>query len=218
MSVIDAARICVALDVPDLDRAVGLVRQLAPRGVRVFKVGLGLWCQYGPAAVQAVKDAGGEVFLDLKLHDIPHQVGLAARAVAGLGASLLTVHASGGAEMVGAAREAAPTTRILAVTVLTSLSAEPGEVARRAVLAFNAGAHGLVCSPLEVAEVRAAVGPGAYLVIPGIRPTGAATHDQQRVGTPAAALAAGADLLVVGRPITEAADPIAGLDAVLKDA
>ncbi len=212
---LDVTRIAVALDVDtlaDVDRLAGILR---PAGVTWFKVGLGLFCREGVRAVEAVQRHGGRVFLDLKLHDIPHQVGLAARAVSALGVELLTVHASGGAAMVAAAREHAGGAQVIAVTVLTSLEAPEGEVVRLAEAAVRAGADGIVCSPLEVAAVRVAV-PTAFLVTPGVRPPGAELGDQQRVATPSAALAAGADLLVVGRPITGARDPVAGLRAVLE--
>jgi orotidine-5'-phosphate decarboxylase len=160
---------------------------------------------------------GRDVFLDLKLHDIPHTVAGAARAVAELAPAYLTVHASGGVAMVRAAVDALPTTKVTGVTVLTSLSAEqlavigfadtPRDAVRRlAVLAVEGGARALVCSPLEVAHVRAEVGPDITLITPGVRPAGGATADQSRVGTPEQALSDGADLLVIGRPITGAAD------------
>ncbi|MDQ1698830.1 MAG: orotidine-5-phosphate decarboxylase, partial [Frankiaceae bacterium] len=178
-----------------------------------------LFCAEGPAAVEKVRAAADvELFLDLKLHDIPATVAGAARSLAPLRPWLLTVHASGGPAMIAAAAEAMPDTLIAAVTILTSLSAEdlgrlgiggtPDEaVTRLARLAVDAGARALVCSPREVALVRAAVGPGVVLVTPGVRPAGADVNDQVRVATPEQALADGADLLVIGRPITAAPDP-----------
>jgi orotidine-5'-phosphate decarboxylase len=166
------------------------------------------------------------VFLDLKLHDIPATVEGAARSAAATGAALLTVHASGGADMVAAAvRGAGPGTRVLAVTVLTSLDAAALEaiglagppdaaVVRLARLAVAAGAGGLVCSPHEVAQVRAAVGPGPLLVVPGVRPAGAAKGDQARVATPEDAVRAGADVIVIGRPLRDAPDPVAAARAI----
>jgi orotidine-5'-phosphate decarboxylase len=166
------------------------------------------------------------VFLDLKLHDIPNTVQGAARSAARSGAALLTVHAGGGADMIAAAvRGAGPKVRVLAVTVLTSLDgaaldaiglAGPPEAAvvRLARLAVAAGAGGLVCSPLEVAAVRAAVGPGPLLVVPGVRPAGAARGDQSRVATPEAAVRDGADVLVLGRPLRDAPDPAAAARAI----
>jgi orotidine-5'-phosphate decarboxylase len=212
------APIAVALDARDVETAARWSQAVSPH-VAVVKVGLQLFCRYGPAVVDAVRGGTGVgLFLDLKLHDIPATVAGAADAVAGLRPQFLTVHASGGAAMVRAAVDAAPDTAIAAITVLTSLDATdlqsiglagpPGEAARRlAALAVGAGARALVCSPQEVAAIRAEVGPDITLITPGVRPAGADTQDQARVATPAAALAAGADLLVVGRPITGADDP-----------
>ncbi|WP_242393983.1 orotidine-5'-phosphate decarboxylase [Anaeromyxobacter oryzisoli] len=212
-------RICAALDFPSLAAAEPFARRIAPH-VGLLKVGLELFVAEGPSVVKAVAALGRPVFLDLKLHDIPNTVEGAARSAAASGASLLTVHASGGAEMVRAAvRGAAGKVRILAVTVLTSLDgaaldaiglAGPPETAvvRLARLAVGAGAGGLVCSPHEVRAVRAAVGPGPLLVVPGVRPAGAAAGDQARVATPAEAVRAGADVIVVGRPLRDAADPV----------
>jgi orotidine-5'-phosphate decarboxylase len=213
-----AERICAALDFPSWEKAEPFARAVAP-AVGMLKVGLELFAAEGPAAVRAAAALGRPVFLDLKLHDIPNTVEGAARTAAASGAALLTVHASGGAEMVRAAvRGAGGRVRILAVTVLTSLDAEalravglegPPEsaVVRLARLAAAAGAGGLVCSPHEVRAVRAAVGPGPLLVVPGVRPPGAAKGDQARVATPAEAVAAGADVIVLGRPLRDAADP-----------
>jgi orotidine-5'-phosphate decarboxylase len=215
-----AERICAALDFPALAEAEGFARLVAPQ-VGMLKVGLELFAAEGPAAVRALAALGRPVFLDLKLHDIPNTVLGAARSAAACGARLLTVHAAGGPAMVAAAvRGAGPGVRVLAVTVLTSLDAAaleavglsglPAEaVVRLARLAVGAGAGGLVCSPLEVRAVRAAVGPGPLLVVPGIRPSGAATGDQARVATPAAAVRDGADVIVVGRPLREGGDPAA---------
>jgi orotidine-5'-phosphate decarboxylase len=166
-----------------------------------------------------------DVFLDLKLHDIPATVGGAARAVAKVRPDLLTVHAAAGATAIAAAVQALPSTKIVAVTILTSLSdhdldevgmAGPvsDAVLRLAALAVGAGARGLVCSPQEVAAVRSEVGPDITLITPGVRPSGEASHDQARVATPQEALRAGADLLVIGRPITRAPDPGAAAAAL----
>lgn len=218
-------RLCCALDFPSWAAAEPFARAIAPH-VGMLKVGLELYLADGAQAVQAAAALGLPVFLDLKLHDIPATVEGAARSAAASGASLLTVHAAGGPEMVRAAvRGAGPKVRILAVTVLTSLDAAtldhvglagPPEAAvvRLARLAVAAGAGGLVCSPQEVAAVRAAVGPGPLLVVPGIRPAGAALGDQARVATPAQAVAAGADVLVVGRPLRDAPDPVAAARAI----
>jgi orotidine-5'-phosphate decarboxylase len=192
----------------------------------MLKVGLELFAAGGPAAVRSAAALGRPVFLDLKLHDIPNTVEGAARSAAASGASLLTVHASGGEAMVRAAvRGAGGRLRVLAVTVLTSLDdavlaavglAGPTEeaVVRLARLAVAAGADGVVCSPREVAAVRAAVGPGPLLVVPGVRPAGSARGDQVRVATPGEAVRAGADLLVLGRPLRDAPDPAAAARAV----
>jgi orotidine-5'-phosphate decarboxylase len=215
-----ADRLCAALDFPSWERAEPFARAVAP-AVGMLKVGLELFTAEGPAVVRAAAALGRPVFLDLKLHDIPNTVEGAARSAAATGASLLTVHAAGGAEMIAAAaRGAGPGLRVLAVTVLTSLDAAalraiglegPPEAAvlRLARLAVAAGAGGLVCSPHEVAQVRAAVGTGPLLVVPGVRPAGAARGDQARVATPAEAVRAGADVIVVGRPLRDAPDPVA---------
>jgi len=219
------APIAVALDAPDLETAARWAALVTPH-VSTVKIGLELYLRYGPAAVASVRGASGvDIFLDLKLHDIPATVAGAARAVARLRPALLTVHAAAGPAAIRAAAEAAPDTKVVAVTVLTSLGeadlsaiglAGPvGEAARRlAALAVGAGAQGLVCSPQEVAAVRAEVGDDIVLITPGVRPAGAAVHDQARVATPEEALRAGADLLVIGRPITGAADPGAAASAI----
>jgi len=218
-------RICAALDFGSWEEAAPFARAVAPE-VGMLKVGLEIFAAEGPAAVRAAAALGRPVFLDLKLHDIPNTVEGAARSAAASGASLLTVHASGGQRMVGAAvKGVGGKVRILAVTVLTSLDdaqlsriglAGPAEAAvvRLARLAVEAGADGLVCSPLEVAAVRAAVGPGPLLVVPGVRPAGADRDDQQRVATPAEAVRAGADVLVLGRPLRDAPDPAAAARAI----
>jgi len=224
-----ADRLIAALDTPEPARAAAWARALAPE-VGLVKVGLELFVAHGPRAVAEVAEAGAPVFLDLKLHDIPNTVAGAVRSANALGAAMLTVHAAGGAAMIAAAREAgeasgAARPMILAVTVLTSLGAADlaatgvaggpsRQVLRLARLAVDAGADGLVCSPLEVAPLRAALGPGVRLVVPGIRPAGSEAGDQKRVMAPAEAVAAGADWLVIGRPITGAADPAAAARAI----
>lgn len=212
------APIAVALDAPDLETAARWAQAVVPH-VAVVKVGLELFCRYGPAAVDSVRGASGAgLFLDLKLHDIPATVAGAARSVARLHPRFLTVHAAGGSDMITAAVQAAPEVYIAAVTVLTSLTEAdlaavgltgPAREAslRLGALAVAAGARALVCSPQEVAAVRAEVGPDVVLITPGVRPAGTDAQDQRRVATPAEALAAGADLLVIGRPITGAPDP-----------
>ncbi|WP_062443450.1 orotidine-5'-phosphate decarboxylase [Herbidospora daliensis] len=219
------APIAVALDAPDLETAARWASLVTPH-VSTVKVGLELYLRYGPDVIASVRGASGvQVFLDLKLHDIPNTVAGATKAVARLKPAFLTVHATGGAAMIRAAVENAPQTRIAAVTVLTSLSepdlaaiglqGPPQDAVRRlAALAVGAGAQALVCSPMEVAAVRAEVGEGITLITPGVRPAGAASQDQARVATPERALADGADLLVIGRPITGSADPGASAAAI----
>ncbi len=225
-----AGKLIVALDFPDAHRALALVDRLEGR-CRWFKVGLELYLAAGNSIVETLKERGFSVFLDLKLHDIPNTVAGAVRSVAGLGADLLTVHAGGGPVMLAAAAEAAAglakAPQLLAVTVLTSMdaaqlaaigiSSSPAEQALRlAKIASAAGINGLVCSPEEAAQMRRTL-PDSVLVTPGIRPAGASIVDQKRVATPAAALAAGADYLVIGRPITQAPDPAQAVDAVLEE-
>ncbi len=220
------APVAVALDAPDRTTAAAWAAAVAPH-VQVLKVGLELFCAAGPGVVDEVR-CGRDVFLDLKLHDIPTTVARATAAVAPLRPRFLTVHAAGGADMVRAAVEAAPDVTVTAVTVLTSLDAAalddvglagpPLDAARRlAALAVAAGARALVCSPLEVAALRAEVGPGPLLITPGVRPAGAAVGDQARVATPRQALADGADLVVVGRPVTGAPDPGAAAAALARE-
>ena len=217
------APIAVALDAPNLAVLEAWSRAVCPF-VSTLKVGLEVFCRDGAAAVSAARSAGaaaGEgppaIFLDLKLHDIPATVSGAAGAVAHLDPAFLTVHAAGGAEMISAAARALPHTRITAVTVLTSLDDEAlasigmagpalDAAVRLAVLATRAGAGAIVCSPREVAAIRSAVAHDVVLITPGVRPAGASADDQRRTATPEEALADGADLLVIGRPITGAHD------------
>ena len=219
------APIAVALDAPDLETAARWAGLVTPH-VSTVKVGLELYLRYGPGIVASIRGASGvKIFLDLKLHDIPATVAGAARAVARLHPDVLTVHAAGGPDVIRAAVGAAPDTMIAAVTVLTSLGEADLErigvggplsdaVRRLAVLAVGAGARGLVCSPREVAVVRAEVGPDVTLITPGVRPAGTDAHDQARTATPEEALRAGANLLVIGRPITSAPDPGAAAAAI----
>ena len=215
-----ADKLIVALDFPDAHQALALVDRLDGQ-CHWFKVGLELYLAAGSSIVEKLKRRGFSVFLDLKLHDIPNTVAGAVRSVSGLGVDMLTVHASGGPVMLAAAADAAagqPTApRLLAVTVLTSMDqvqlsgvgidASPAEQALRlAKVAHAAGIQGLVCSPEEAAEIHREL-PASVLVTPGIRPAGAAIGDQKRIATPAAALASGADYLVIGRPITHASEP-----------
>ena len=227
-------RIAWAADVP-LDEALRLWPLLSP-SVGVVKVGLSLFVEQGPAAVRPFQSGGGTVFLDLKLHDIPNTVELAAARAGALGVRYLTVHASGGEAMLraavsgaaeGASRAGVPPPRILAVTALTSLDdasvaelgfgPSAGAMAERlAEVGVRAGVGGLVCSPREVASLRKRY-PQLFLCTPGIRPAGAAAGDQARTETPASAIRAGASLLVVGRPLHTAADPAAAARALLAE-
>lgn len=221
------AGLIVALDGDNLVVSESLARRLSGT-VDAFKVGLTLFAAHGPEALLEIGQHG-KVFCDLKLHDIPSQVGAATAVLAAQGVWLTTVHASGGRPMIAAAVAGAASgghgTLVAAVTVLTSLDSDElaavgqqgdaaGQVARLAVLAVGAGAQALVCSPQEVAAVRAAVGPATLLVCPGIRPAGGVLGDQSRVATPAQAVAAGADYLVVGRPIIAAPDPAGAAAAI----
>lgn len=226
-------RIIFALDVENAQRAFDWASLLGSE-VGMLKVGLELFISEGPSVVHGLRQRGARIFLDLKLHDIPNTVRQAALAAARLGAELLTVHASGGPAMIAAAVEGAaqgarevrlPAPSVLAVTVLTSISETeldavglrgPCEdaVVRLGKLAIDAGAQGLVCSPREVASLRAAVGKAPLLVVPGIRPSGSDVQDQARAETPAKAIGDGASLLVIGRPIREAADPVESTRAI----
>jgi orotidine-5'-phosphate decarboxylase len=223
-----AARIIPALDTGDLSRAQALAAALAAH-CGVLKVGLELFCAAGAPAVGAIA-RHAPVFLDLKLHDIPNTVAGALRSLLPLRPAMVTLHAGGGPAMIAAARaqaEAAGDARplLLAVTVLTSMDAAAlaatgvadtpaQQVLRLARMAVAAGADGLVCAPPEAALLRAELGPGPALVVPGVRPPGSDAGDQARIATPAEAVAAGADWIVVGRPITGAADPAGAAAAI----
>lgn len=217
----------VALDVPDANRAQALVHRLGD-SCGFYKVGGELFTAAGPAIVQAIRDSGKRVFLDLKFHDIPNTVRASARSAASAGASLITVHAIGGRAMIAAAVEGAGgQCGVLAVTVLTSLDPQayadatgkpPGsltdEAIRLAGHALQAGAHGVVCSGHEVAQLRAATGDRLAVLVPGVRLAGDAVHDQSRVVTPGDAARAGATYLVLGRTVTGAPDPVAAMELV----
>lgn len=219
--------ICLALDFDDRATFERVVDETATL-VGMFKVGLTSFCALGPPAIDRAASAR-PVFVDLKLHDIPVQVAGAVRALAARDAAFLSVHASGGYEMVRAAVDAAgDSARVLAVTVLTSLDrvelarigiadSIDAAVARLAESALSAGAHGIVCSPHEVADMRRRFGDGPTLVVPGVRPSHAAADDQRRTATPKEALTAGADLIVVGRPVTAAPDRRGALEAILAE-
>ena len=229
-------KLIVALDVETAYRALELVNELR-EVAGMFKIGSTLFTAVGPQIVKEIIGSGSRVFLDLKFHDIPHQVAGAARSAAELGVSLFTIHASGGSEMMKRATEAVaavaerngtPRAKVLAISVLTSVdeailaeigvSGSPAESVTRLVkLAEASGVDGVVASPQEVAGIRSNVSRTDFLVVtPGIRPA-TTEDDQRRVATPAAALAAGADYLVVGRPITGAANPLAAARAILDE-
>jgi len=225
-----AERICVALDFPTREETLAMARRLGRR-VGWLKVGLEAFAAEGPSLVREVAGSGARVFLDLKFHDIPATVAGAVASAVRSGAAMVNVHASGGRAMLEAAREAATRAgleRLIAVTLLTSLDAEalrelpvppadaPHEIARKlAVLAKSCGLDGVVCSATDLPEIRKACGSEFLTVVPGIRPAGAGVQDQKRVATPAAAIEAGADILVIGRPITAAKDPVEALEAIV---
>lgn len=216
--------IFLALDMPDLDRARALATQVRHH-VGGLKLGLEFFAAHGQPGVRAMADLGLPIFLDLKLHDIPNTVAKAVQALAPLRPAILTVHAAGGRGMMEDAKAAAPTgCRVVAATVLTSLDESDlaaigcaegpsAQVMRLTALARAAGLDGVVCSGNEVAAVKKAW-PKGFLVVPGVRPAGGASADQKRIMTPRAALDAGASILVVGRPITEARDPDAAARAI----
>lgn len=219
------APIAVALDAPDLATAKLWANAVGPH-VQVVKVGLEVFLRDGHDAVHVAREASGcDIFLDVKLHDIPATVSGAARAVASLAPKYLTVHASGGPDMIRAAVEELPDTLVTAVTILTSLTQEQlttmgwngsaqDIVKRLAAQSVAAGARAIVCSPQEVAAVRAEVGPVPVLITPGVRPAGADAGDQKRIATPEQALGDGANILVIGRPITGATDIAAAAAAI----
>lgn len=224
-------RIIVALDYPDADTARQFVARVQPELCRL-KVGKELFVAAGPAFVEELVGQGYDVFLDLKFHDIPNTVAQACKAAARLGVWMMNVHASGGPRMLAAAREALEGLEnrplLIAVTVLTSMGADElkaigvevdaeQQVLRLAALTHSAGLDGVVCSALEAAALRRTLGNAFCLVTPGIRPAGSATGDQTRILTPQQAIAAGADYLVIGRPITQAADPLQVLQAIAQE-
>ena len=224
------SRIIIALDYPSAGEALGLVDRLGA-SCEHYKVGLELYTRTGPAVVEELVRREKRVFLDLKLHDIPNTVAGSVRAASDLGVELLTVHASGGAGMMEAAVGAASSDlRLLAVTVLTSLTPDEvstvwgreirsvrDEVGRFVQLARETGMHGVVASALEASWIRSQVDDRFLVVTPGIRPAGADRGDQTRVATPAEAVRAGADYLVVGRAVTGAADPVAAFTAIQQE-
>jgi orotidine-5'-phosphate decarboxylase len=229
-------RLIVALDVDTLEQAQNIVRLLA-KDVGMFKIGKQLFTHAGPQAVRLIQELGGEIFLDLKFHDIPNTVAKAAIEATRLGVKMFNVHASGSLEMMRlTVKEVARVCRqekrrrpiMLAVTVLTSLNQDDlkrvgvtnkvaAQVVRLAALTQEAGMDGVVASPQEVTDIRAACGRRFIIVTPGIRPAEAQRNDQQRVMTPSDAVRAGVDYIVVGRPIIEAKDPVAAARAIVAD-
>ena len=227
--------IIIAMDC-DRQTALDLADKLEGRAVWV-KVGMTLFYRYGPTIVDDMRARGLRVFLDLKLHDIPFQIHGAAFAASLTGADILSIHGLGGAQMISegragaeeaAAERGGERTRLVAISVLTSMDQDAlasigvtdtveNEVARLAKLAVDAGSDGIVCSPQEAAQMRALLGPEALIVCPGVRPAGADVGDQKRIATPAAAIAAGASKLVIGRPITAADDPAAAFEAIVAE-
>lgn len=228
-------RVIVALDC-DREEALSLADALSGHA-KWLKVGMTLYYAEGPSIVREFKERGFKVFLDLKIHDIPHQVRGATRSAAGAGADLLSVHGLGAGAMLKAAREGAEEAaeatdaeraKLVAITVLTSMDEAAmeqigltcpitDEAARLAALAKGSGIDGIVCSPREAAEMRELLGPDALIVTPGVRPAGAELGDQSRVATPAAAISAGASHLVIGRPITGAQEPVAAYEAIVEE-
>ena len=221
-------RLIVALDFPNQSKALALVAALHD-SVSFYKIGLQLYTVGGPAVVQAIAATGAKIFLDLKLHDIPNTVANAVAAAGDLGVNLLTVHLTGGSAMLEAAVKAKPAQlSLLGVTVLTSATEETlreigvtaqveEQVLRLARLGRTAGVDGLITSPQEVAALRKQLGEKTLLVTPGIRPAWAAADDQKRFTTPREAIDAGADYLVVGRPITGADDPRGAVERIVKE-
>jgi orotidine-5'-phosphate decarboxylase len=227
-------KIIFALDVETQAQAERWADILAPH-VGMFKIGKQLFTACGPDVVRAIRDRGGEVFLDLKYHDIPNTVAMASIEAARLGSRLFNLHALGGREMMTEAAKALRNEcpgndrpRLLAVTILTSSTEEtlreigighavPDMVVRLAELAKSAGIDGVVASPLEIGLIRAACGPDFLIVTPGVRPSFAAANDQKRIMTPAEAVKAGADYLVIGRPIAAAPDPVAAAEAIIDE-
>lgn len=229
-------RVIVALDVASRAEAERLCGILSGR-VRMLKVGLQLFISEGPPIVADIRDAGFDVFLDLKLHDIPHQVGLACAEIVDIGAAMFTVHVAGGSQMLRAAVDAThgaargrevPAPKIVGVTVLTSLDEAnlrdlgvqrrlEDQVSGLTRLALDSGLDGVVASPREVARLRREFGPGFVVVAPGIRPLHSGGDDQKRTTSPAEALAAGASYLVVGRPVTAAPDPASALASLVEE-
>lgn len=216
-------RLAIALDVSDFDLALHLATQLRPY-FRVAKIGLELYSAAGPVMVEELKNLGFDVFCDLKLFDIPNTVQRAAEVIGTLGASYLTVHTSGGVEMVkaghegfhaGASQNSFPVPSLLGVTVLTS-EPDASALEKRVGVALESGCEGVICAAPDLPQVHQWA-PQLLKVVPGIRPSGSSVGDQARVATPKEALAAGANLLVIGRPVTQAADPVEAAERILAE-
>mgnify|MGYP000989600880 CR=1 FL=1 len=219
--------ICVALDTPDLTRAVDLAKRLTGH-VGMMKIGMEFFYAHGAHGYAAVAETGMPIFLDLKLHDIPNTVAQGLTSLMRLEPAITNVHATGGLDMMKAARDAVRgKTKLIAVTILTSLSndniwaagfdaarATDAHALNLAKLTHAAGLDGVVCSPLDLANIRRELPRSFLTVVPGIRPEGAGAQDQKRIATPKAAVAAGADVLVIGRAITGAADPVAAVQSI----
>ena len=216
-------KIILALDVDTLEKAAGFVKLLYPK-IKTFKIGSQLFTGYGPKAIEAVHERGGSVFLDLKFFDIPNTVANAVRQAARLKVKMLTLHISGGQEMLSAAVKAAKDEAamlkitpplLIGVTVLTSKESDPQDVLKLAGVGLDSGLDGIVCSPREVSLLRKSLGPDFVIVTPGIRPPESGSDDQKRTATAKSAIEAGSDFLVVGRPIIEAKDPLSALESLV---
>jgi orotidine-5'-phosphate decarboxylase len=220
--------ICVALDTPDLERAVFLSKTLFGK-VGMMKLGLEYFYAHGPRGYHAIAESGIPIFLDLKLHDIPNTVAQGLKSLLALKPAITNIHASGGLDMMKAARDAVPSeTKLIAVTILTSLSNQniwaagfdqretDQHALNLAKLTHDAELDGVVCSPLDLHSIRAELPRNFLTIVPGIRPSDSAAHDQKRIATPKAAINAGADILVIGRAITGAADPAQAAHDILE--
>ncbi len=218
----DKEKIIIALDVSSIKELERLLKMLSPH-VRIFKAGMELFYSCGPKLIDIIKKYDKEVFLDLKFHDIPNTVKNSAKAATRLGVFMFNVHASGGSAMMKAAIEGAEEEseklgidrpRILGVTVLTSMEAKESQVLSLAKSAKEAGLDGVVASPKEAAIIRKEIGKDFLVITPGIRPEGTEAQDQKRIATPKEAFQAGADYIVIGRPITKAKDPVKVLEGI----